>query len=185
MLWPTRCERTWSSSPTATPTPGSTLAATSGRGECRCSSCPTRHNPHPPLPCLPVLALCSKLSSYIFYLRLQDVPSSDNIVVLQCQESFSATMATTPGAGEGRCVRPTSSHHFQSAMIDPGDVGLQAGLKRLQAASEQFVAANWPLLKMDCRLTHDLEAESLCRIHQMASWMIARPIRHSPGRVTP
>lgn len=63
-------------------------------------------------------------------------------------------------------------------------VHVQAGLQRLQAESEQFVAANWQHLKMDRRLTHELDADSLCRIHRMAGWMFLRPLRHSPGRVS-
>ena len=48
---------------------------------------------------------------------------------------------------------------------------MQAGLRDLQAKAEAFVAANWPYLSSDTRITDGLEAASLCRVHQLAGSM--------------
>ena len=48
---------------------------------------------------------------------------------------------------------------------------MQAGLRELQAKAEAFVAANWLYLSSDTRITNELEAASLCRVHQLVGSM--------------
>ena len=48
---------------------------------------------------------------------------------------------------------------------------MQADLRELQTKAEVFVAANWSYLSSDARITNELEAASLCRIHQLVGSM--------------